>query len=89
MNIVMSLKIDKKVKEEATKIAKSAGLTLSSLVNSYLRQLIATRRIDIYVPEELTPKTRKVIRAIEAEIKAGKVSKPFENVDDFIADLRS
>ena len=36
----------------------------------------------------MTPKLEKLIAKIEADLKAGKVSKKFDNVDDFLADLK-
>ena len=89
MNTVISVKIDKDVKESAQEVAKSAGLTLSTLVNAYLRQVAATRRIELYSPEPMTPKLEKLIAEVEGSIRAGNVSKPFDDVDDFIADLKS
>ncbi len=87
MKTTISVSVDKAAKESAQAIARSAGLTLSTLVNAYLLQVSATRRIDLYAPEPMTPKLEKLIGEIESDIKAGKVSKPFDNVDDFIADL--
>ncbi len=88
MNTVISIKVDKDVKEAAQEVAKSAGLTLSSLVNAYLRQVVATRRIELYAPEPMTPHLEKLVAEVEFELNAGKASKPFENVDDFLADLK-
>ena len=88
MNTVISIKVDKDVKEAAQEVAKSAGLTLSSLVNAYLRQVVATRRIELYAPETMTPRLEELIAEVESELNAGKASKPFENVDDFLADLK-
>ncbi len=88
MNTVISVKLDKDVKASAQEVAKSAGLTLSTLVNSYLRQVAATRRIELYAPEPMTPKLEKLIAEIEAELNAGNVSKKFDNVSDFLADLK-
>jgi len=85
---VISVKIDKDVKTSAQEVAKSAGLTLSTLVNSYLRQVASTRRIEIYAPEPMTPKLEGLIVQIEADLKADKVSKKFDNVEDFLADLK-
>lgn len=84
---VISVKIDKDVKASAQEVAKSAGLTLSTLVNSYLRQVAATRRIEIYAPEPMTPKLEKLIAEVEAELKKGDTVGPFDNVDDFLAKL--
>lgn len=84
----MSVKIDTEVKNSAQEVARSAGLTLSSLVNAYLRQVAASRRIELYAPEPMTPKLEKLIAGVEAELKVGRVSRKFENADDFLTDLR-
>ncbi|PIY59666.1 hypothetical protein COY96_00570 [Candidatus Wolfebacteria bacterium CG_4_10_14_0_8_um_filter_37_11] len=89
MNTVISVKVDKKVKESAREVAESAGLTLSSLINVYLRQISATRHIEIYAPEQMTPKLEKLISGIEKEIKKGKISKKFTTANDFLVDLKS
>lgn len=89
MNTVISVKIDREVKEEASAVAKSAGLTLSALVNAYLRQVSATRRIEIYAPEPMTPKLEEMIAEVEAEWAAGEASKPFESAEEFLTDLKS
>jgi addiction module RelB/DinJ family antitoxin len=88
MSTVISVKLDKDVKAAAQEVAKSAGLTLSTLVNAYLRQVAATRRIELYAPEPMTPKLEKLIAEVEAELKGGKASKKFDTVDDFLADLK-
>lgn len=88
MNTVISVKIDKDVKASAQEVANSAGLTLSTLVNAYLRQVAATRRIELYAPEQMTPKLEKLIEEVEAELKGGKASKEFDSVDEFLADLK-
>ncbi len=88
MNTVISVRLDKEVKESAQEVAHSAGLTLSSLINAYLRQIAATRRIEIYAPEQMTPHLEKLIAKVEDDLKRGKVSKGFDNVEDFLADLK-
>ena len=88
MNTVISIRIDKHIKDEAVKVAKSAGVSLSTLVNSYLRQVIATRRIELYAPEPMNPKLEGLIAQVEAELADRKVSNKFSNVDEFLADLK-
>jgi addiction module RelB/DinJ family antitoxin len=85
---VISVKVDKQVKASAQEVAKSAGLTLSALVNSYLRQIAATRRIELYAPEPVTPQLKKLIAEIEKELRGGGASAAFDNAEDFIADLK-
>lgn len=88
MNTVISVKLDKDVKDSAQEVAKSAGLSLSTLVNAFLRQVAATRRIELYAPEPMTPNLEILIAEVEAELKSGKASKPFVNADDFLTDLK-
>lgn len=88
MNTVMSIRVDQDVKAAAQEVAQSAGISLSTLVNSYLRQVAATRRIELYAPEPMTPKLEALIAQVEAELEAGQVSESFTSVDDFLADLK-
>lgn len=89
MKTVISVRIDEDVKASSQEVARSAGLTLSTLVNAYLRQVAATRRIELYAPEPMTPHLEKLIESVEKSIQAGNVSKSFTNAEDFIADLKS
>jgi len=76
MNKVISVKVDAETKAAAQEIAKSVGLNLSALVNSYLKQVVATRRIELYAPETMTPKLESLIAIIEADIEKGKNLSP-------------
>jgi addiction module RelB/DinJ family antitoxin len=88
MNTVISVKVDTDVKAAAQEVAKSAGLTLSTLVNAYLRQVVATRRIELFAPEPMTPHLESLIAEVEAELQAGKASNTFNTAEDFLADLK-
>lgn len=88
MNTVISVKVDTEVKASAQEVAKSAGLTLSTLVNAYLRQVAATRRIELYAPEPMTPHLTKLIAEVEAELASGQASQPFDTAEAFLADLK-
>lgn len=85
---VVTIKMDSETKKSAQALAADAGLTLSALVNSYLKQVIATRHIDLYIPEKMTPKMEKIIEEAEKEIKAGQTIGPFKNVDEAIKALK-
>lgn len=88
MSTVISVRTDQNVKKAAQQVAKSAGISLSSLINSYLRQIIVTRRIELYAPEPMTPKLEGLIAEVEAELKSGNISQQFSNPTDFLADLK-
>ena len=89
MNTVISVRTNSDIKNAAQQIAKSVGLSLSDLINSYLHQVVATRRIELYAPEPMTPHLENLIAEVEAEIQSGKVSKKFTNAKDFLKDLKS
>ncbi len=89
MNTVISVKVNKETKEAAQEVAKSMGLNLSSLINSYLIQVVATRRVELFAPEKMTPKLEKTIGKIEDDIKAGRNLSPvFTSAEDFIRTLK-
>lgn len=88
MKTVISVKVDEDVKESAQAIAKSMGISLSSLVNSYLRQVSATRRVELYAPEEMTPQLEQLVAEVEKERSAGLAVGPFDSVEDMMKDLR-
>ena len=68
MNKVITIKVDEETKKAAQQLASDTGLTLSALVNSYLKQIVATRRIEIYAPEQMTPKLEKLIEQVAEEL---------------------
>jgi len=89
MKAVVSVKVDKDIKTAAQEIASSAGISLSSLINAYLRQICATRRIEIFAPEPMTPQLESLIAEVEKERLDGLASAEFDNVNDFIRALEA
>ena len=88
MNTVISIRTDLDVKNAAQQVAKSVGISLSSMINSYLRKVITTRRIELYAPEPMTSKLEELIAKVELELQSNKISKEFTNADDFLTDLK-
>ncbi len=89
MNTVISLRIDKSVKNSAQEVADSMGIKLGTLINVLLRQVATTRRVELYAPEVMTPKLERLISEVEQEIESGKISKTYTRADDFLNDLKS
>ena len=88
MNKTITIKTDVATKEAAEAFAKEMGLTLSGLINGYLKQVAVTRHLEFDVPEEpMTPKLESLLEEAEVSIKRGEVSPPRSNVADFIRDL--
>lgn len=87
MDTVISVRTNKIIKNAAQEVADSIGISLSSLINAYLKQIAVTRRVEFFAAEKMTPKMEKLIGQVEREIARGEVSAPFDTVDDFIKDL--
>ncbi|MEK7534543.1 MAG: type II toxin-antitoxin system RelB/DinJ family antitoxin [Patescibacteria group bacterium] len=68
------IKTQPEVKAKAQKIAKNLGLSLSSLVDAWLRQFVKTKRVAFSAEEERPSKYLiESIRKSEEDIKAGRV----------------
>ena len=87
-NTVITIKIDPETKKAAQELAVDAGLTLSGLVNSYLKQITATRHIDLLIPQKMTPKLEKLLDEAEREIATGQTIGPFSDADEAIKALK-
>ncbi|MCL2169830.1 MAG: type II toxin-antitoxin system RelB/DinJ family antitoxin [Defluviitaleaceae bacterium] len=54
-NVTYNIRINKEIREEADKLYKSMGMTLSSAINLFLTQSVIQRRLpikEIYAPTE-------------------------------------
>jgi len=80
---ILNVRIDSKVKKQAAKVAESLGLTLSSVVNGYLRQLIKTKRVDFSESYEPTPYLERQIKRAMKERKEGKYIS-FDKAEDAV-----
>lgn len=78
------IKADPRVKEEAQLIIDEMGLTLSGVINAFLKQLIRTRQVNLAVDDKkMTDYLEKVIAESRKDINRYKFkAMPFEDVLD-------
>jgi addiction module RelB/DinJ family antitoxin len=69
MTTVIHLKADKEVKENAQKLARELGLSLSDVINASLRNFIRTREITFSDIPQMTPELEKLLDEVEEDIK--------------------
>lgn len=81
---VINIKTEPKVKLKAQKIARQIGVSLSSLINAYLRQFIRTKKVEFDLEEEPSPYLVRMLKRSEEDIKAGRVSPAFDDIEDAI-----
>lgn len=72
MKTVINLKTDWEVKKTAKEMAKELGLSLSAIVNAYLRQFIRTRQVYFTLVPTMTEEFEKLLGPIEADIRSGR-----------------
>lgn len=75
---VINIKADKQVKKQAQHIAERLGVPLSTIINSFLKQLIRTEEVTFSVVPQMTLELEATLAAIEADRQAKKnISGPF------------
>jgi len=86
MKTTTSIKLDSKIKKEATKLAKDLGLTLSSVINSSLTQFVREKKLTLSTHPPLRPEVEKEFIEIINKIKKGDMRDfegPFNSIEDF------
>ncbi len=79
----VTVKIDADVKQQAQKLAKQLGLSLSAIIENKLREVVRDRRV--VFEEELIPneETAKELVKIEEDVRAGRnISEPFTSFEE-------
>ena len=88
--VIINIKTNKDLKESAQKTANNLGISLSSVINNYLKTFIVEKRVvfdSALMPNKATQiLLNKAMQNIKAKTN---LSKSFSNVDDFINDLNS
>lgn len=79
---VINIKTNPQIKAKAQKVAEELGFSLSSLINGYLRHLVKTKTVHFNTSEEPTQYLIQAIKESEKDIKAGRVSPTFNNIED-------
>ena len=84
---IVNVKVDPQVKKQAQKLAGDLGLSLSGLINSYLKQIIRTKTVSFSASaEEPSEYLIKSLKESKEDIKAGRVVS-FDDPDKTLAFL--
>ncbi len=86
---IINIKVEPTVKKQAQRMAQQLGLSLSGIINGYLRHLIRTKEVYFSLSEEPTEYLIQALREAEKETKEGLVSPAFDNANDAIAWLKN
>ncbi len=81
------IKTDPKVKEEAQKTAEEMGISLTSVINRYLKHFITTKSITFTTQDEVpTPYMINSLKQSEEDYQKGRVI-PFDRAKDAVSYL--
>lgn len=75
------IRTEPETKRQAQKVAKEIGMSLSGLVNTYLKQVIRTKKVEFSL-EEPSEYLIKAIKRARENRKQGKGSPIFTNIED-------
>lgn len=81
---VINIKTTPETKTEVQKVARELGVSVSSLVNSFLKDLVRTKRVTLRVDEKLNKQTLAAIKKAQEDRKAGKGSPLFTDDEALI-----
>ncbi len=75
MSVVINFKTDPKIKKEAQKIAKEMGISLSAILNMYLRKVVKEKKIETQIDswDNLTDESKEAIYEAQADREAGRL----------------
>lgn len=76
MNTVINVKTKKEVKVRAQKVANELGLSLSAIINAYLRQLARNKEIRFSLVPRTSPELERLIGKADYDIVRGKNLSP-------------
>ena len=85
--VTMSLRTDKKLKEQASALAKKMGMPLSTLINGFLHQFVRDKEVHFRMepPYKLRKEVAKELDEIDEDIKAGRnLSPKFNSVEEML-----
>lgn len=85
MTTIINIKTDPKIKTAAQKIAKELGLSLSGVLNAYLREFVRTKKIEVSL--EPTPKLIKTLKEADEEYERGEYVS-YDNLKEALSHLK-
>ncbi len=88
MKTLINIKADKMVKEGAQKLAEELGLSLSAVINAYLKHFVRSREVYFSAVPHMTPELEMLLGEVNSDLEEKKnLSRPLRSVDEVHAHL--
>ncbi|HBQ51244.1 TPA: hypothetical protein DD690_04670 [Candidatus Daviesbacteria bacterium] len=78
------IRTEPETKRQAQKVAREIGMSLSTLLNTYLKQVIRTKKMEFNLEEEPSEYLKSAIKKAEENYRKGNTSPAFTNAKDAI-----
>lgn len=83
---VINIKTQPEVKAQAQRVARGLGLSLSSLINAFLKQFVKTKKVTFSLDDEIPNKrTIAILKQAEKDYKKGNTSPAFKTGKEAVA----
>ncbi len=69
MKTAINIKTDKEVKKSAQKVADELGLSLSAVINAYLKQFVRNKEVHFAVVPRMSTELEEILGRVERDIK--------------------
>ena len=76
MKTIINIKTDQEIKRNAQKIAEKLGLSLSAVINAYLRQFVRNKEVYFSIAPQMSPELEDLLGKIEFDIYRNKNISP-------------
>ena len=91
MKTLINIKTDYTVKKKAQKLAQDFGISLSAIINAYLKQLLRNKSVYLSLSPKMSPELEILLGDVEKDIKNKKnISKTFSSaseIDNYLDSL--
>ncbi len=81
---IINIKTEPSTKKQAQKIAQDFGLSLSALINTYLKHVVRTKKIELDLSETPSPRLIRTMKKAEKNLKEGKGSPIFDTGEEAV-----
>ncbi len=90
MQTMLSIKIDKHLKQKAQEVAHALGVSLNAVINQNIKEFIADRKITFTDHPMPNKKTMKLLARLSKDARDGKnMVGPFDSAHEMIKSLNS
>lgn len=90
MQTMLSIKIDKRLKEKAHEVAHALGVSLNAVINQNIKEFIDVRQVTFTDHPMPNKKTQRLLNRLLADSKANRnIVGPFDTAEEMIKSLNS